>query len=96
MDKKGKPVMVTTKHRGVFFGYVNGESAGDTVTLHRSRMCVYWSADVRGVLGLASGGPTSGCRITHAVAQPVTLRDVTMVAECSPEAAAAWERAPWS
>lgn len=92
-----KPVLVTTKHRGVFFGYLNGDGpAPEAVTLDRARMCVYWSADVRGVMGLASGGPTKGCRVTHALTEPVTLYDVTMVAECSPEATEAWEKGPWS
>lgn len=90
-----KAVLVTTQHRGVFFGYLNTAKAA-SVTLKRARMCVYWSADVRGVMGLASGGPTQACRVTHALTEPVTLYDVTMVAECSAAAVEAWEKGPWS
>lgn len=92
-----RPVLVTTKHRGVFFGYLKAKAAKpEAITLDRARMCVYWSTDVRGVMGLASGGPTKGCRVTHALTESVTLYDVTMVAECSEAAAEAWEKGPWS
>lgn len=96
MDEK-RAVLVTTKHRGVFFGYLNGDPPSkEEVTIDRARMCVYWSSDVRGVMGLASGGPTNSCRVTHALPEPVTLYDVTMVADCSAEAVEAWEQGPWS
>ena len=90
------PVVVTTAHRGVFFGYLNGEPTdAPTVRIKRARMCVYWSADVRGVLGLAATGPTKGCRITAAV-PAITVRDVTSVMEASEDAAKAWETVVWS
>src|SRR5688572_20319081 len=59
---KLQPLIVTTAHKGVFFGYGvnNGEN---TIRIERARMCVYWSADVKGVVGLAATGPTKGCRI---------------------------------
>jgi len=91
-----KPVMVTTKHRGVFFGYGPAKATDGAITIKQSRMCVYWSADVRGVMGLASGGPTSSCRVTHALPEPVTLYDVTGVFGVSDDAVKKWESAPWS
>ena len=92
-----KPVVVTTQYRGVFFGYVEeGAEDADVVVLDRARMCVYWSADVRGVLGLASGGPSAACRVTHALTEPLRLRGVTAVFGVSPEAVERWERGPWS
>lgn len=92
-----RAVMVTTKHRGVFFGYTTeNNGAPESITLDQARMAVYWSADVRGVLGLASSGPTSGCRITHALTKPAHFRDVTAVFDVSDEAAKKWEEAPWS
>lgn len=92
------PVMVTTEHRGVFFGYIDpveAESQSSVLRLYRVRMCVYWTADVRGVLGLAHTGPISGCKITPANGK-VRLSGVTGVFGCSPEAAEAWEGAPWA
>lgn len=87
-------VVVTTQHRGVFFGYARGDLAQKTLILERCRMCVHWSADVRGILGLAAGGPTRGCRVTRPV--KAILHDVTAVLEASPEAAKAWEVQPWA
>lgn len=58
-------------------------------------MCVYWSADLRGVLGLATHGPTSACKIGPAVSR-AQLSGVTMIAEVTPEAAKKWEAALWA
>ena len=55
-------VLVTTEHRGVFMGYAT-ETDGDVVELTEARLCIYWSADVKGFMGLAANGPTSGCRM---------------------------------
>ena len=87
-----RPVLVTTAHRGVFFGYAT-DTDGDTIALARCRMCVYWSADMKGVLGLASIGPSATCRVSPAA--DVVLRNVTAVAECSDAAVKAWEVFPW-
>lgn len=87
-----RPVLVTTAHRGVFFGYASLTN-GETINLKRARLCVYWSSDCRGFMGLASTGPTSGCRIGPAA--DITLRNITAVVEVSEAAAKAWESAPW-
>jgi hypothetical protein len=87
------PLVVTTEHKGVFFGY--GEpSAEKTIRIEKARMCVYWSTDVRGVLGLASVGPSKSCRVGPPV-PAITLQGVTSIMECSPEAAEKWEGQPW-
>ncbi|MDH3637905.1 MAG: hypothetical protein OES09_05515 [Gammaproteobacteria bacterium] len=87
-------VVVCTDKRGVFFGECVDKDA-DPMTLTNARMCVYWSRDVRGVVGLAATGPTSECRITKP-APSARLRGITCVLDVSDEAAAAWEAAPWS
>jgi hypothetical protein len=87
-----KAVMVTTKHRGVFFGYTVDDS-GETIHLRAARMCIYWSADLRGVLGLASVGPNSNCRISPPA--DLQLRDVTAVVTVTPQAVKRREEAPW-
>ena len=88
-----RAVLVTTAHRGVFFGYAT-DTDGATIELRAARNCVYWSADARGFLGLASHGPTSSCRIGPAA--DLQLRDITSVAEVTEEATKRWEQAPWS
>lgn len=90
---KDEPLLVTTK-QGVFFGY--GEPANEEhKTLRNGRMVVYWSKDVRGVVGLAATGPSKACRISTA-APEIVVRNVTLICRCSEEAAKAFEEAPWS
>jgi hypothetical protein len=88
-----KAVMVTTVHRGVFFGYAN-DTDGEIVRLKRARLCLYWSADVKGFMGLAATGPTKSCRIGPPA--DIDLRSITAVLTVTPEAVTAWEKAPWS
>lgn len=94
--KKQKAVVVTTEHRGVFFGYVaNDKKAPAEIELEKARMCVYWSSDVKGVLGLAATGPSNSCRVTHAVPTFKAYK-VTGILECSPEAVEKWEKGVWA
>ena len=88
-----RAVLVTTTHRGVFFGYAT-ETSGTTIALRRARLCVYWTADLRGFMGLASQGPTSRCKIGPAA--DIELRDITSVTEVSAQAIEQWEKAPWA
>lgn len=87
-----RPVVVTTAHRGVFFGYAT-DTDGETIKLNRSRLCIYWSQDVKGFMGLAANGPTSGCRIGPPA--DITLRNITAVLEVTPAATEKWESAKW-
>ena len=87
----GTPVIVTTKYRGVFFGYADNTS-GDTITLKNARNCLYWSAKTGGFMGLASKGPASGSRIGERVTS-IELRKVTSVSQMTPAAVEAWEQA---
>ena len=86
------PVIVTTAHRGVFFGYAT-DVDGETIDLKRARLCIYWSKDVKGFMGLASGGPTATCRIGPPA--DIKLRNITAVLDVTPDAVKAWEKAPW-
>lgn len=94
-SKKQAPeraVLVTTEHRGVFFGYAR-DTDGETISLERARNVLYWGRDVRGFMGLAATGPTSSCRVGPAVS--ITLRKITSVSEVTTEAVAKFEAAPW-
>lgn len=90
---KERPVLVTTAHRGVFFGYAKDVS-GETIELRAARLCVYWSSDIRGFMGLAAVGPNKTCRIGPPA--DIELRAITAVVSVTPEAVAKWESAPWS
>ena len=89
-----RAVIVTTSHKGVFFGYAT-DTTGEVIRLLRARLAVYWTADLRGFMGLASVGPKSGCRIGQAVPE-MEVRAITAVIECTPEAVAQWEKGIWS
>lgn len=93
MSNDGKAVLVTTEHRGVFFGYLVGEPSKERLMLRRARMVVQW-VGTRGVLGLAERGPTDECRVGGAVPE-LELWDITGVATCTPEAVERMERGPW-
>lgn len=88
----GRPVLVTTAHRGVFFGYAT-DTDGDIIKLRKARLCLYWSCDVKGFMGLASNGPSSSCRIGPPA--DIELRAITSVSTVTPEAVERWEQAPW-
>ena len=87
-------VVVTTIHRGVFFGELVQED-GDVVKLAGVRNCVYWPVETRGFLGLAFSGPPKGSKVGPA-APSITLRGVTSISECTKEAAEKWESGPWA
>ena len=90
MSKKKRPVVVTTEFRGVFFGYLAEEKEGNAV-LTECQNCLSWSSDVRGFVGLAVTGPSSGCRIGPAV-EKMKLYKVTAILDCTKEAEEAWKQ----
>lgn len=85
-----RPVIVTTAHRGVFFGYAS-DTTGEQIVLTKSRLCIYWSADMGGFMGLAALGPSKDCRIGPPA--DITLRSITAVLEVTPEAEQRWNAA---
>jgi hypothetical protein len=85
-------IVVTTQHRGVFFGYAT-DIDGDVINLRAGRNCLYWSRATKGFMGLASTGPIGDSRVGPPV--DIQLRNITSVLACSDEAAKVWESAPW-
>lgn len=90
-EPTGKPVLVTTEFRAVFFGYLKSRD-GTSVILTNARNCIYWSSKTGGFCGLATVGPQNGSRIGERVAA-VELLKVTSIADCAPAAVEAWEAA---
>ncbi len=84
------PVLVTTKHRGVFFGYAaEADLTATDIWLHACRNAIRW-ATTKGFLELASDGPNMNSKV-GAEAEKVFVRDVTCVSVCTDKAAAAWK-----
>ena len=79
-------VLVTTQHRGVFFGLLEAplDEQARTIALQKCRNVIYWSGK-RGFLGLASHGPEDGSRV-GSEARRVLLHDITSVTDCSSDA----------
>lgn len=95
---KKVPVLITTDNtkRGVFMGLIDPkDSDKETIEAEEVRMAVHWSSDVRGVIGLASNGPSKHCRISPA-AKKATIKGVTAVLELSDEALKEWRKEPWA
>ena len=91
-----RSVLVTTAHCGVFFGYADPDldlTEAKTIALVRARNCLYWPAETRGFLGLATAVPAKNARVGPPA--DIVLLDVTCIARVEPAAVAAWESAPW-
>ncbi len=90
-----RKVVITTEHRGVFFGtLVELDREQRTVILADARNCLKWGAEVRGFLGLAAVGPIGRSRVGPAVPR-IELAKVTSVTDCTEAAITAWEAGPW-
>ena len=87
-------VVVTTAHRGVFFGFADPQDveAKAKIRLKRAKNCIYWNRSIGGFLGLAAVGPDSECRIGKE-APEIVLHDITSVSLCTEEAVASWAKA---
>lgn len=93
MKVNERAVLVTTAHKGVFFGYAK-DTSGDSIHLRAARLCVYWVPDLHGFMGLASFGPRNGCRIGPPA--DMEVRAITSIIEVSPEVAKKFEEGMWS
>lgn len=87
------PVLITTKHRGVFAGLVpqDQDLRAPTMALHQARMAIYWGT-TRGLMELCETGPTARSKISAPADIPV-LHDITAVFAVTPEAWAKWQAA---
>lgn len=86
-------VLVTTLHRGVFFGFTTDPEA-EPIRMRGLRCALYWSADVGGFTGLAEIGPTKDCRISATNPNVSIVRGVTFVSPVTDAAQKAWTNAP--
>lgn len=93
-------LLVTTEHRGVFFGYVaekpeSIKTLPKSISMENARNCISWDTETKGFLGLAAQGPSKECRIGPKVPELI-LFDVTSVAICSEKAIEEWEKEHWA
>jgi len=88
-----KSVLVTTQHRGVFYGEVPDDQdlSEKTMALKNSRCAIRW-ATTDGVAELAKKGPNPNSKI-GAAADIEALHDITAVWSVTEEAKARWTAA---
>lgn len=88
-----KPVIITTAHRGVFFGYISNDQdlEAKSMPLKQAKMAIYWGT-TKGVAQLANSGPTEKSRIGAEANIPM-LHDITVIFDVTPEAEAKWKTA---
>ena len=89
---KTRAVLVTTQHRGVFFGMAT-KTTGETIELTDVRNILYWPQECKGFLGLAADGPKTGAKLGPA-AQRVELRNITSVTDLSEASAKVFAEFP--
>ncbi len=88
-----KPILVTTKHRGVFAGLVEDDhdmSLRD-FPLKEAKMAIRWGT-TKGLMQLCADGPTAKSRVSAPADIPM-LHDVTAVFDITPEAWTKWQNA---
>ena len=88
-------VLVTTKYRGVFAGYLASEESEEMVILTEARNCLFWSEETKGFLSLAANGPAKGSRIGPACARS-KLYGITSISDISDAAKERWELERWN
>jgi len=88
-----KPVLVTTKHRGVFAGQIADDQdiTAEHMPLKNARMAIRFGT-TRGVMELAETGPTDKSMISAAADVPM-LHDITALFLITPEAWRKWQTA---
>lgn len=84
------PILVTTAHRGVYYGEVadDQDMNAKTMALKNARCAIYWNTKT-GVAELAEKGPNDGSRI-GARADIEALHDITAVWRVTGDAHEAW------
>lgn len=82
-------VIVTTEHRGVFYGEVADEvSVTDPkIELKNARMAIQWGT-TRGLFQLAETGPTKSSKISATA--DIELVGITSILTATPAAVKAW------
>ena len=89
-----KPVLVTTEHRGVFFGYVDeypNLDESNTIKLDSAKMAIRWGTD-KGVMQLANEGVQESSLISSMADIP-SLAKVTAVFAVTKQAEKTWTAA---
>lgn len=86
------PVLVTTKNRGIYYGYLVVDKGPVAVTLAQARVVADWDCGQKGFLALAVYGPRGLANVSPACTE-LTIYDIDTVALVNPEAVEEWDNA---
>lgn len=98
MFKKGTHVLITNRHRGIYYGVLESDyDGGNEVIVTGARHVFSYTRglqNARGTFSLSTHGPQSGSKLSPAIKR-LLVRDVCNVAECQPTAIDAFETGGW-
>lgn len=81
MANKTEPqfFVVITEFKEIFAGWSESDPTADTIVLRKARQVVYFSADTKGLLGLAANGPGKDSRISNECPEVTIRRPVNVL-----------------
>ena len=86
---KTRAVVITTEHRGVFFGTMTAHDIdARRATLKGAVMAIHWNT-TGGLFELASAGPNAGSRLS-VVAPSMEVEKITAIMDVTEAAETAW------
>jgi len=91
---KLRPVLVSTEDKFLVFGWTANHCDDPIIYLKDSRLVVYWSAETKGLWGLAAAGPAEGSRVSAPC--DCAIKNHTFVLEVTESAAKAFASVAWS
>ena len=88
------PGIVTTESHGAYYGsYTTDAQSPQKLELQNARVIAQWPTGGLGFLVLAEVGPGEWATVSTSVAN-LTIFNITSIAECTVEAAAAYDALP--
>jgi len=87
-----KPVLITTKNRGIYYGYLLHDQGPVACTLTRARVVATWDCGHEGFLALAVRGPRGRAEVSPQC-EELTIYDIDTVALVTDAAAEEWDNA---
>src|SRR5260221_1706355 len=78
-------LIVITEFKEIFAGYSKSDPKADIIELTKARQVVYYSAETKGLLGLAAIGPAKDSRLSNE-APSIIIRKPVNVMIASPAA----------
>lgn len=91
-----RPVLVSTSQKFLIFGWIEHDQPLEEpyIVIYDSQLVVYFSAETKGLWGLAAAGPAAGSRVSAPVPRTL-IKDALAVLYCTPDAASEFRSVTW-